>query len=119
MARKQRRPAATRKQELVLHRSHRARRSGWRLARCERFPRSKVCQLHLTIRRCHNRTCSRYHQPCRPEEEGSFALPHGEFGLDIIALIGTLRYERHQSVPEIHEKLVKRGVIIAERTVTN
>lgn len=50
---------------------------------------------------------------------GRWALPHGEFGLDIIALIGTLRYKMHQSVPEIHQELAKRGVVIAERTVTN
>jgi hypothetical protein len=30
-----------------------------------------------------------------------------------------LRYERHRSVPEIHQELCQRGVIIAERTVTN
>lgn len=78
-----------------------------------------LCQLLLTIRRCHNRTCECYHLPYRPEEEGHWALPHGEFGLDIIALIGTLRYERHHSVPEIHQELCKRGVVIAERTVTN
>ncbi len=78
-----------------------------------------VCQLLLTIRRCHNRACPRYRQPYRPEEEGHWALPHGEFGLDVIALVGTLRYERHQSVSEIHEELCKRGVSIAERTITN
>jgi hypothetical protein len=80
---------------------------------------SGVCQLLLTIRRCHNRACEYYRQPYRPEEEGTWALPHGEFGLDIIALIGALRYERHQSVPEIHQELSRRGVIIAERTITN
>ena len=80
---------------------------------------SGVCQLLLTIRRCHNRACEYYRQPYRPEEEGAWALPHGEFGLDIIALIGALRDERHQSVPEIHQELSRRGVIIAERTITN
>ncbi|HEY6407902.1 MAG TPA: ISNCY family transposase, partial [Ktedonobacteraceae bacterium] len=78
-----------------------------------------LCQLLLPVHRCHNRACERYRQPCRPEEEGRWALPHGEFGLDIIALIGALRYEGHRSVPEIHQELRKRGVIIAERTVTN
>lgn len=39
--------------------------------------------------------------------------------LDVITLIGTLRYEKHRSVPEIHEELRKRGVVIAERTITN
>lgn len=78
-----------------------------------------VCQLLLTIRRCHNHACERYRQPCRPEEEGHWALPHGEFGLDVIALVGTLRYTKYHSVPEIHQELRKRGVAIAERTITN
>jgi hypothetical protein len=46
-------------------------------------------------------------------------LPHGEFGLDVIVLVGTLRYRQHQSVPDIHAELQRRGVIIAERTVTH
>jgi hypothetical protein len=45
-----------------------------------------VCQLLLTIRRCHNRAYPRYRQPYRPEEEGHWALPHGEFGLDVAVL---------------------------------
>lgn len=49
------------------------------------------CQLVLRVRRCRNRFCQEYHRPYRPEEEGSWALPHGEFGLDIIALVGALR----------------------------
>jgi hypothetical protein len=75
-----------------------------------------LCQLLLTIRRCHNLLCPRYRQPYRPEEERHWALPHGEFGLDVITLIGTLPYEIHRSVPEIHEELRKRGVVIAEPT---
>jgi hypothetical protein len=60
-----------------------------------------------------------YHQPYRPEEETAMALPHGEFGLDVIALIGALRYTQHRSVPEIHQDLWRRGVRIAERTVSD
>jgi hypothetical protein len=51
--------------------------------------------------------------------EGRWALPHGEFGLDVIALIGTLRFCDHRSVPEIHQALLARGMRIAERTVLN
>ena len=75
--------------------------------------------LKLKIRRCANGECERFHKPYRPEEEGTVALPHHEFGLDVIALIGTLRYAEHRSVPEIHEHLVGRGVAVSERTVTN
>ncbi len=77
-----------------------------------------LCRVTLKIRRCHNPNCPLYHRPYRPEEEGALALPQGEFGLDIITLIGTLRYSQHRSVPEIHKELLGRGVSIAERTVT-
>ena len=47
----------------------------------------------------------------------SMALPHGECGLDVIALIGQLRYREHRSISEIHEQLKARQVIVCERTV--
>lgn len=75
--------------------------------------------LTLCVRRCRNQHCEWYHRPYRPEEEGRWALPHGEFGLDVMALIGTLRYSSHRSIPEIHQALRDRGVSIAERTVTH
>jgi hypothetical protein len=43
-----------------------------------------------------------------PSLEGKWALPHGEFGLDVIALVGTLRYQQQRSVPQIHEELRHR-----------
>jgi hypothetical protein len=76
-------------------------------------------RLVLAVRRCQDATCPLYHQPYRPEEEGGWALPHGEFGLDVIALVGTLRFGEHRSVPEIQQHLLARGVQIAERTVTH
>src|SRR5947209_669061 len=78
-----------------------------------------VTRLTLHIRRCPQHDCSRYHRPYRPEAEPHFALPHHEFGLDVIALVGRLRYAEHRSVPEIHHDLCRRRVAIAERTVTN
>ena len=78
-----------------------------------------ICHLTLCVRRCRNQQCPRYHCPYRPEEEGRWALPHGEFGLDVIALVGMLRYASHRSIPEIHQALCDRGVLIAERTVTH
>jgi hypothetical protein len=78
-----------------------------------------LLRLRLVVRRCVNRQCQLYHQPLRPEEEGTLALPQGEFGLDVIALVGALRYGQHRSVPEIHRELLGRGVGICQRTVTN
>jgi hypothetical protein len=77
----------------------------------------EVVQLTLVVRRCRTPTCARYRRPYRPEEESALALPHGEFGLDVIALVGQQRYREHRSVPEIHQALVARGVVVAERTV--
>ncbi len=78
-----------------------------------------LCRLTLHVRQCRNPDCMRYRCPYRPEEEGRWALPHGEFGLDVIALVGTLRYTSHRSIPEIHQALCERGIQIAERTVTH
>jgi len=77
-----------------------------------------LIRLHLPVRRCRNPACPRYHRPYRPEAEGSLALPRGEFGLDVIALIGSLRFAHHRSVPEIQDELTRRGVAICERSVT-
>jgi hypothetical protein len=77
--------------------------------------------VHFTVkvRRCHTPTCARYHRPYRPEEEGGWALPHSEFGLDVIAWVGLHRYAEHQTVSELHQALRARGLDIAERTVTH
>src|SRR6476661_4580288 len=80
---------------------------------------SGVTRLNLTIRRCRNPDCAAHKKPYRPEAEGRFALPHHEFGLDVVALVGRLRYTEHRSVPEIRTHLVGRGLAVAERTVTN
>ena len=78
-----------------------------------------VTRLILYIRRCHNHNCSRSRRPYRPEAESHFALPHHEFGLDVIACVGRLRYGEHRSIPEIHHELTRRGVVLAQRSVLN
>ncbi len=80
---------------------------------------TEVVGLRLKIRRCHNVNCPRHHEPYRPEGEGRIALPEHEFGLDVIALVGALRYGGHRSVPEIHQELLARRVVICQRSVTN
>lgn len=76
-------------------------------------------RLVLHVRHCPNPSCPRFHKPYRPETEPHYALPHHEFGLDVITLVGHLRYVQHRSIPEIHAELRRRRVVIAERTVTN
>src|SRR4051795_1136417 len=78
-----------------------------------------IVHLTLTIRRCHNPGCPRFLRPYRPEAEAHLALPHHEFGLDVIAVVGRLRYSEHRSIPEIHRELTRRGIVVAPRTLTN
>ncbi len=78
-----------------------------------------LVRLHLQIRSCRNPDCPRHRVCLRPEQEGHFALPQHEFGLDVIALVGRLRHAEHRSVPEIHAELVRRGVPICARSVSN
>jgi hypothetical protein len=78
-----------------------------------------LVRLRLVVRRCVNRECELYQRSRRPEQEGAFALPQGEFGLDVIALVGALRHAHHRSVPEIHRELLGRGMSVSQRTVTN
>jgi hypothetical protein len=75
--------------------------------------------LRLQVRSCRNPDCPRHRVCLRPEQEGRFALPQHEFGLDVIALVGTLRHAQHRSLPEIHAELVRRGVPICPRSVGN
>jgi hypothetical protein len=77
-----------------------------------------VVHLTLQIRRCLNRACPQFRRPYRPEAEGRLALPKHEFGLDVIAWVGTLRYAPHRSLPEIYQHWRHRGMAVAPRTVT-
>src|SRR5260370_13743516 len=78
-----------------------------------------MCRYTLVVRRCQNRACPRYRVSVRPEAEGALALPQGECGLDVIALVGQLRFAEHRSIAEIHRALQARKVKLAKRTVTN
>jgi hypothetical protein len=65
---------------------------------------TEIVRLTLQIRRCLNRTCPQFRRPYRPEAEGRLALPKHEFGLDVVALVGTWRYAQHRSIPDIHQE---------------
>src|SRR6266699_6643421 len=123
MARKQARPRAT-QQQILEPLQTTCRACGKRMRMAFHSHRTVttlqgVYRLTLKVYRCRNTACPRFHQVVRPEEEGAWALPHGEFGLDVIALVGPLRYQQQRSIPQIHEDLLRRGVIVAQRTVTD
>ena len=75
-----------------------------------------VC-LKVSIGRCENPACGRYHQPYHPAQEGAIVLPHYEYGLDVVAFIGARRYQHSASAPQIHAALVQRQVQISQRNV--
>src|SRR5215467_1882014 len=66
----------------LLHIAHRTSRTIRRL--------DGVWRPTMPLMRCLNPKCLRFHRLCRPEEEGVWALPHGELGFDVIALVGQL-----------------------------
>ncbi len=78
-----------------------------------------VARLRLGIRRCPRHPRDRHRKPVRPEAEGRIALPHHEFGLDVVARVGSLRYLHHKSLPEIHQELTARRLVLARRSVGN
>src|SRR5262245_52938281 len=78
-----------------------------------------LVHLQLQVRRCQQPQCGRFLRPVHPEQEGRLALPQYECGLDVIALVGALRYGDHRSVPEIHQALGGRGGSVCVRTGTN
>ena len=123
MARRTPRPEATHKRTLIPLKE-RCEQCGQSLSVANHGHRSVATlsgqwRLTLVIRQCIQPDCPNYHKRQRPEEEGRWALPHGEFGLDIIALIGQWRFREHRSVPEMHQTLLARGVTIALRSVTH
>jgi hypothetical protein len=123
MSRTSARPRPVREQVLVPVRRHCPACGGIAHIRYENYRTlvllSGPMRLRLKIRRCEHAGCARLRVPYRPEAEGALALAQHEFGLDVIALVGTLRHRDHRSIPEIHALLRARGVEIAERSVTN
>jgi hypothetical protein len=81
--------------------------------------RDGAVRLTVQVRRCRQTDCPRRGRILRPEAEGRLARPEHEFGLDLIALVGALRYTQHRSIPEIDAELIRRGVTICQRSVTN
>lgn len=80
---------------------------------------SGIWELTLVIRQCVYPDCPNYHLRLRPEEEGGWALPHGEFGLDVILSIGFWHFYERYSGSEIHQALQGCGINIAQRSVTH
>ena len=66
---------------------------------------------------CHTRGCRLREAVYRPEGEDILALRGYTFGIDVIALIGELRYSRNLSIPEIHHQLHQEELSISVKEV--
>src|SRR3954470_10547519 len=123
MPRRSSRPPADRTLELPTHARACPACAGplWSAARAQRtvVTLEGLLRLRLQIRSSRNPDCPRHKACLRPEQEGRFALPQHEFGLDVIAAVGRLRHAEHRSVPGIHAELTRRGVPICARGVGN
>lgn len=73
--------------------------------------------LKVSMGRCENPACARYHRSVHPLEEGHLVLPHYEYGLDVVAFIGAHRYQACASAPQIHAALRTHQVPISQRNV--
>lgn len=123
MVRRTSQPEATREEVLECIQQTCLSCGGWMWNKYDNFRRVRtlngVVQLRLKVGRCATPECEQFCQPYRPEAEGKWALPQQECGLDVIALVGSLRYQEHRSVPKIHQALTSKGLSVSERTVSN
>src|SRR3954451_14698569 len=123
MRRRSARPPAGRAPELPTHARSCPACAGplWSAATARRtvVTLEGLVRLRLQVRSCRDPDCPRHKACLRPEQEGRYALPQHEFGLDVIAAVGRLRHAEHRSVPEIHAELTRRGVPICARSVSN
>jgi hypothetical protein len=78
-----------------------------------------VVGLSVPVWHCPSRGGARDHRAYRPEEEGRIVRPHDEYGLDVRALLGALRYRPQQTVIELHREVLARGVSLSQRHVTD
>lgn len=76
-----------------------------------------LVRLKVSVARCENRDGGRYHRATHPLEEGRVALPHDEYGLDVLAFIGAQRDQASASAPQIPAALRDHRVQISQRNV--
>lgn len=123
MARRRPQPAATREEILECVRQECPECGGPLWNKYDNYRSIRTLQgivrLRLKVRRCQNPKCEKFRCAYRPEQEGKWALPQYEFGLDVMALAGAWRYQEHRSVPQIHQQLQQQGVCISQRSVSN
>lgn len=67
--------------------------------------------------RCNNHQCSKSGTVYRSAEAENMSMKYLTFGMDVLALVGQLRFKEHKTIGEIAHELEQRGVITTERNV--
>jgi hypothetical protein len=67
--------------------------------------------------RCGNEQCSNRETVYRSAEAERYSMKYVTFGMDVLALIGQLRFKEHKHRGEIAAELLKRGIKTSERNV--
>jgi len=67
--------------------------------------------------RCSNGLCSNRETVYRSAEAESYSMKYLTFGLDVLALVGQLRFREQKHRSEIAEELLHHGIKTSERTV--
>ena len=69
---------------------------------------SQVIEVTHCGYRCPEASCPGRQRLYRSTQADALALPGFTFGLDVVLLVGQLRLGQHQTVDEIHQRLVQR-----------
>lgn len=78
---------------------------------------SGMLKLNKYVLECQGPECSQFKVKWHPEAEGALVLPRYTFGLDVIALIGELRYRKHYTIDQIADALTQQEVRISLKEI--
>jgi hypothetical protein len=67
--------------------------------------------------RCNNHQCFQSGTVYRSAEAENMSMKYLTFGMDVLALVGQLRFKEHKTIGEIAHELEQREVITTERNV--
>jgi hypothetical protein len=100
---------------------HRTLRQAMTLSKRTVITLEGVIRLIHAGYRCPDAHCPGYQRTHRSTAADALALPGFTYGLDIVLLVGHLRLGKHQTIDEVHEKLLERlaplGVSISRREI--
>jgi len=67
-------------------------------------------KLKIQIRHCRNEECLNHNARLKPVAYLNQIVPESAYGIDVYGLIGHLRLSARQTIPEIHQYMLKTTV---------